>query len=319
MPGRRAAVAAPLAALVAATLFGTLGPLSRFAADAGVEGPAFVAWRAGIGAVALAFVLGATGGLVALRGGYRRLDRRGRTAFAVGASMGLVLNVCIFVAFGRITIALALMLFYVYPALVAAAGVLLGRDRLDPPKLTALLLASAGVVLVLAGSLAAGEAVTVDLLGVALGLAAAVAQTVFIVVSRSGFAGVPAAGATLVVLVVATVGAAAFALLVGAGDSLVAPLVSPEPWPFVLAAGILGAAVPSFLFLSSIQRMGGTRTGILMLWEPVVGVVLAAAWLGEALLPVQLVGGVLVLGAALLLQVASDPASEPVAGPVDLV
>lgn len=319
MPVRRPAVGGSFFALVAASLFATLGPLSRFASEAGLEGTAFVAWRAGIGALTLALVLGVTGGLAAARSGLRTLDRRGRASLATAATMGLVLNVCIFIAFGRITIALALMLFYTYPALVAAVGVLLGRDRLTPPKLAALVLASAGVLLVLVGSLAATSGITVDLLGVLLGLGAAVSQTVFVTVSRSGFGRLPAAGATLVVLATSAVGGAVFAVAVGGGASLVAPLASHESWPYALFAGVLGAALPSFLFLTAIQRIGGTRTGILMLWEPVVGVVLAALLLGEPLLPLQLAGGGMVIGAALLLQLASDPATEPVAATVDVV
>ena len=40
--------------LVAASMFGTLGPLSRFAYDAGMEPLPFVAWRAAIGLAATA-------------------------------------------------------------------------------------------------------------------------------------------------------------------------------------------------------------------------------------------------------------------------
>ena len=43
-----------LAAIVAATLFGMLGPLARFGAEAGVDGVAFTAWRATLGVTFLA-------------------------------------------------------------------------------------------------------------------------------------------------------------------------------------------------------------------------------------------------------------------------
>ena len=79
----------------------------------------------------------------------------------------------------------------------------------------------------------------------------------------------------------------------------------------MLLAGVVAAGVSSLLFLTAIRTIGGTRTGILMLLEPVVGVILAALWLGEALLPVQLVGGALVLAGALVLQLRSAPATSP--------
>ncbi len=44
--------------IASASLFGMLGPLSRFAYDAGMEPPAFVAWRAAFGFLALAAYVG---------------------------------------------------------------------------------------------------------------------------------------------------------------------------------------------------------------------------------------------------------------------
>jgi len=316
---RQSVVAGSLLALAAASLFAILGPLSRFASEAGLDGTAFAAWRAGVGAIALAVALLATRRIASGWAALRALDGRARTSLATASLMGVAVNVCVFLAFGRITIALALMLFYTYPALVAATGVVLGRDPLTTPKLVALVLASTGVVAVLAGAIAAGGDATVDTAGVALGLGAAASQTVFVTVSRSGYSAVTPTMATFVILAVSAVGAVVLTIGAGAGETLVAPFVAPGSWPHALVAGILGAALPSVLFITAIQRIGGTRTGILMLWEPVVGVALAAALLGETLVPLQLAGGALVIGAALILQLFSEPAAEPMTAPIDIV
>lgn len=296
-------------ALVAAACFGTLGPLSRFAADAGVGAIGFVVWRALLGSVAV-------GGVLALRGrglgSVRRLDPRGRAALALATTMGLTLNIAMFVAFSRITIALALVLFYTYPAMVAVAGVAIGHERLTGGRLAALILASAGVVLVLAGGLAGtGTALVTDGPGVLLALGAATSQAVFILVSRHGYRGVGADVATLVILIGTAVGAIAVALIAGVTGQLEAPAGSLDPWPIIVVAGVLGAALPSMLFLSAIRRIGGTRTGILMLFEPVVGVTLAALLLGESVGVIQAAGGALVLGAAVLLQLSAELPEEP--------
>jgi drug/metabolite transporter (DMT)-like permease len=175
-------------------------------------------------------------------------------------------------------------------------------------------------VLVLVGGLEPAAGVPVAPLGIVLGLAAAAAQVVFVTISRHGYRSVPADGATLVNLSVSLVGGVVIALLIGQGDGLVAPLRSLDPWPVLLLAGIVAAGMSSLLFLTAIRLIGGTRTGILMLLEPVVGVALAALWLGETLGPVQVAGGALVLLGALVLQVRSDPGHdavvEPAAGPV---
>ena len=80
------------------------------------------------------------------------------------------------------------------------------------------------------------------------------------------------------------------------------------------STGVAAAAIPSLGFLTGIRLIGGTRAGILMLFEPVVGVALAAWLLSERLAPIQLLGAAMILGAAVLLQRASradDDASEP--------
>ena len=64
------------------------------------------------------------------------------------------------------------------------------------------------------------------------------------------------------------------------------------------------------LFLFGIRKIGGTRAGILLLIEPLVGVTLAALLLREALLPIQVLGGAAILTAALLLQ-RDTSTSEP--------
>ena len=57
MPRDRTLVTGTLAAVVAASLFGMLGPLARFGAEAGVEGVAFTSWRATLGVAFLAVLI----------------------------------------------------------------------------------------------------------------------------------------------------------------------------------------------------------------------------------------------------------------------
>jgi drug/metabolite transporter (DMT)-like permease len=291
-------------AVVAAACFGTLGPLSRFATGAGVGSLAFVAWRAGIGAAILGIALAVAGRDV---GSLARLDGRGRLALGLAVTVGAILNISIFIAFGRVAIAVALVLFYTYPAMVAATGSALGHEPMTRNRAIALGLASAGVVLVLAGGFDAAGGIALDPLGVALALLAAACQTVYITLGRLHFREVPSEVATFVILAGGAVAAVLLAVLVGAAGELPGPLMAPGGWPVVLIAGLVGAALPSLLFLSAIRRIGGVRTGILMLFEPVVGVALAAVLLGEPFRSVQLVGGALVLGAAVLVQVGAMP------------
>ncbi len=297
--------------LGAASLFGTLGPLSRFAYDAGMEPAAFVAWRAliGVGAT-LAFVVWRIG-----RGSVRLVHlgsqpRRVQVTLFVAGVTGFTLNLCMFIAFDRITVALALLGFYTYPALVAIANVALGRERLDTPRVVALGLALLGMVAVVASQLDPNAGIRFDALGFGLALAAALSQMVFVVISRDGYREVPTEQAMTTVLLVTVVGATALAILTGQADTLVLPIQQPSILPLLLFTGVFAAAIPSLAFLAGIRVIGGTRAGILMLFEPVVGVLLAAWLLGEALAPIQLVGAILILAAAVILQRGSSGVIE---------
>jgi drug/metabolite transporter (DMT)-like permease len=207
-----------------------------------------------------------------------------------------------FIAFDRITVALALLGFYTYPAMVAVVNVVLGRERLDRTRSEALGLAILGMIAVVASQVDPAGGIRLDAIGIGLALGAAVSQTVFVVVSRDGYSQVPTEQAMAVVLLVTVIGASGLAVLAGSPASLVYPVTAPSVLPLLLFTGIFAAAIPSLGFLTGIRAIGGTRAGILMLFEPVVGVALAAWLLGEALVPIQLVGAAAILAAALLLQ-----------------
>ena len=294
----------------AAALFGTLGVTSRFAYEAGMEPPAFVAWRGTIGFVGLALFVAwrvRRGDTLLVR--WRELPGRARLALLAAALAGTVLNLCMFIAFDRITIALALLGFYTYPALVAVANVTLGRERLDWWRGLALALAIGGMVAVVAAQVDPAAGIRFDVIGIALALGAAVSQTLFVLLARDGYPEVPTEQAMTTVLLMSAGGAVAVALVAGGVGSLLEPLRTPDLPLLLLFTGLAAAAVPSLAFLTGIRLIGGTRAGILMLFEPVVGVALAAWLLAEPLAPIQLVGGLAVLGAAVLLQRSTGPGS----------
>jgi len=118
--------------IVAASLFGTLGPLSRFAYDAGMEPLPFVVWRGLVGLIATSIFVAWR-----IRGGHMHLthwgdlDRGARLSLGVAALMGFTLNLAMFISFDLVTIALALLGFYTYPVIVAVVNVALGRETLD--------------------------------------------------------------------------------------------------------------------------------------------------------------------------------------------
>ena len=102
-------------------------------------------------------------------------------------------------------------------------------------------------------------------------------------------------------------GVAFLAVAFGGATALTEPLRAGSALGLSVIAGVLAAGIPSLLFLTGIRTIGGTRTVIQMLFEPVVGVALAAALLDEGILPIQALGGLAILAAAVLLQRSGAP------------
>lgn len=309
MPTPRAGWLGALIVVAAAALFGTLGVASRFAYDAGVQPFAFVAWRAGAGALGIVVIL-----LIAIgpRSIWRTIAQAGRSAHAtlvLAVVLGASLNLAMFLAFDRTTVALALLGFYTFPAMVAAASGLLGREPLDAARLLALGLALVGMVAVVLGGLGTTEAVRVDALGILLGLVAAACQATFVLTSR-GFAAVRADVAMGSILVGSAVVAAVVSIATGGPAALLQPLGQAPVVVLLVAVGLFAAALPSVMFLTGIRWIGPVRAGTLMLFEPVVGVALAAVLLSEGLQPVQIAGGATILIAALIVQRGTSGRSE---------
>lgn len=301
------------AVILAAFGFASLGILSRRTYDLGLEPMAFVAWRSGVGALAMlaliAFAVSRGTRLV----GWRSLPARDRVALAVAGLAGASLDVTMFFAYARVPVAIVLLCFYLFPALVAAASALLGWERLDRVRGGALLVALGGMVAVVIGGQAAAGGGGLDPIGVLLALGSAISQTVFVLVARRGYRQVPTEQAMAVIMVVSTSMGLLVATLGGVLHSVWLPFSSPELLLVLVLGGLFGAGIPSFLFLAGIRLIGGVRAGILMLVQAPVGVVLAAMFLDESIGPVQVVGGLAILAAAMAIQRASAPGPAAVA------
>jgi drug/metabolite transporter (DMT)-like permease len=314
---RRSPLVGSLVVIFAGCLFAMLGVLSRWSFDAGMSPFTFVTWRSGVAALAMVALV-----LVSLRRGgrlvgWRSLSRRDRAALGLAALMGASLDVTMFLAYSRVSVAIVLLCFYMFPAMVAGASALLGWERLDRVRGVALVVALAGMIAVVVGGPDLGLTGGIDLIGVALALGSALSQTVFVLVARRGYRQVPAEQAMVVILGVSTAIATSLALVGGTLATAFLPFTSPDLLGLMLFAGVFAAGLPSLLFLIGIRWIGGVRTGILMLAQAPVGVILAAAFLDESVGPLQILGGIAILAAAAIIQRSAS--SEPVGAPGDPV
>ena len=225
---RRSPVLGSLICVIAACLFALLGVISRTTYDLGLTPYAFVTWRSGVAAMGMAVVvlwrLRRGGRLV----GWRSLAPQDRVALGVAALAGASLDVTMFLAFARVPVAIVLLCFYLFPAIVAAGSALLGWERMDRTRAAALVFALGGMVAVVIGGEGTSALGGLDPIGVLLAIGSAVSQAVFVLVSRRGFREVPTEQAMTVVLAVSAGIATLLAIGGGALATVWLPLSAPN-------------------------------------------------------------------------------------------
>ena len=280
-----------LLCLASGAAFGAMAVFGKLAYDAGATVGTLLAVRFVL-AAALFWALILAGGAAHE---VRALSRRDAGfGLALGACGYALQAGCYFAALERIDASLLSLLLYTFPAIVAAAAVALGRERLDGRREVALALALGGLVLVVAGA----GAGALDPLGVALGLAAAIVYSTYILVSE-GIAG------RMRPRVLAALVSTGAAVPLTAGSALLGELRPGEltvaGWGWLACLAAISTVASISLFFAGLRRVGPTTASILATVEPLVTVLLAFLVFGEALGVVQLAGGALVIAAVLVL------------------
>ncbi|HEX5937102.1 MAG TPA: DMT family transporter [Actinomycetota bacterium] len=182
------------------------------------------------------------------------------------------------------------LLFYLYPVWVML--VTLALDRRSPGRAlwVALLLSLGGGAIVIVG----GGEVEVAPLGIVLALATSVAYTAYLVtvdrtvrrtdpVTAAAWLGAGAATSNVV-----------FAIAFNARE-----LPDSSTWPFLVGMAVFSAGAFAAM-LGGLQRVGAVRNAIIGVMEPLAVAVLAAIFLDEPITAPTAIGGVMILGGAIV-------------------
>jgi drug/metabolite transporter (DMT)-like permease len=289
--GRRADRVGLAFVAVSALSFGTLGIFGKLAARHAIPLPELLGLRFGMAAVALWT-------LALLRRDVSWLGPRGSLGMLAMGALYVLQATAYFTSLRTVPAAITSILLYVYPVLVTLLARVVVAEPLTRMRLLSLALACAGVLLVV-GPAPAGH---LDPGGVLLGLASAVVYSTYILTGGVLLRGVPALYASAVIT---TVGGVSF-LAYGAATSQLRGL-DAAGWGIIAGTAVVPTLIAATLFLAGLSRVGPTRASIVSTLEPATTVVLAAIVLGEDLSALRLVGGAVVLAAAVLVSVTGAP------------
>jgi drug/metabolite transporter (DMT)-like permease len=212
-----------------------------------------------------------------------------------------------FVAIGRLPIGIALLLEYLGPILIAIWAWTVFKEPIRRRIWLALVLAVVGLSLVVE----VWSGLSLDGLGVAAALAAAVAYAVYVLMAEHAVGWRDPASLSAYGFL--------FAALFWAGvqplwrfptrrlDDSVSLLGHLERfalpvWLLVLYVIVAGTMITFLLVAAALRHVSATRVGIVAMLEPVAASVVAFLWLGESFGTAQLIGGSVVLAAILIAQ-----------------
>jgi drug/metabolite transporter (DMT)-like permease len=302
-PLRRPAVGYAMV-LAAATLFAVNGVVSKVILASGISSLRLTEVR----------LTGAAVGLVAalalIRPGALRVHRD-EIVFLVAFGVGGVALVqwFYFLAIHRLPIGIALLIQYLAPLLVALWARFVMHRPVRRRIWTAVVLSLLGLTLVVQ----VWERGTLDAAGVAAALAAAGSFAFYILMAEHGVGERDAVSLSCFGFVAGAVFFAAIepwwtfpGHLVGERVSLLGHLGATHApvWTLMLWMVVLGTIVPFGLFVGALAHVPAPRASVVAMFEPVVAIVVAWAWLGEELAAVQLVGAAVVLVGIVLAQTA---------------
>ncbi|MEU3306461.1 EamA family transporter [Nocardiopsis sp. NPDC055551] len=295
-------------AFASALTFGGSGVLARPLMDAGMD-PLHVTWLRVAGAALILLP-------VALRH-WRLVLRRPLLLLAYGLFPMAGVQALYFAAVARIPVGIALLLEFLGPVLVLLWVRLVRRRRVSPAAVIGVVLAVAGLGLLL--EVWAG--MRLDAIGVGLALGAAAAQAAFFLLGD-------AMGEDADPLAVIAFGALIAGVVLGVlarpwtlpWELLGAPLslggVILPGWAIASWLALVCTAIAYFTGVSAIKRLSPQVAGGVAYLEVVTAIVLAWILLGEALNTMQLLGAVVIVTGAFIAQTAvpttpATAASDP--------
>jgi DME family drug/metabolite transporter len=203
-----------------------------------------------------------------------------------------------YLAIQRLPVAIAIVLLFTAPILVILWNALISHRAPSRAVTLALILSTLGVVLV--SNLLSNDRSSINWFGIFIGLTTAVCFAAFIVLSEKLSAQEP----IRVMLKTFSV-ASLFWLAYQLKQGMPWTLLTPENFPKVLFVGIAGNLLPYLLFFWCLQRVPAEQAAIAATLEPAIAGVLAWIWFSQALTLMQLVGGVLIVGAITWMQLKS--------------
>lgn len=277
---------ARLELIVSMIIFGTIG---IFVKNVALPSAEIALYRAVLAAILIGIFLIVTKNSIPLS----KIKKELPLLLLSGAAMGFNW-ILLFEAYKYTTVSIATLSYYFAPIIVTAVCPFLFREKLTRRQLLCFCMSTLGVILIIgvSGFGSSGS----DLTGIALGLGAAVFYATVILVNKfiKNVGGIHRTFLQFLAAIIVLVPYVAFT----GGFHL--NTLAASSWIYLLIIGLFHTGITYCLYFSSLKELRGQEAAILSYIDPLVAVIVSVAVLGEPITVLQVVGGVLILGFAML-------------------
>lgn len=267
---------------LAMAIFGTLGPFTR---QISVSSGELALYRAVMATIMI-------GGFLLVTRQKLHLKDLGKDLLLLllsGVAMGFNW-ILLFQAYQYTTISIATLSYYFAPVIVTILSPILFREKLTKKGLLCFLMSTLGMGLIIGvgGGLGGGR----DMIGILYGLGAAVLYATVILLNKS-IKKVAGIHRTFLQFIAAVLVLIPYVLLTS-GVQL--QLLDSAGWVCLLVVGIVHTGITYCMYFTSLKEISGQHAAILSYIDPLVAVLVSLVVLKEAMTPLQILGGILILG-----------------------
>ena len=198
--------------------------------------------------------------------------------------------ILLFQAYRYTTVSVATLSYYFAPVLVTLVCPVLFKEKMNFRQWICFIMSTVGIILIT--GIGDTNGASNHFIGILFGLGAACLYATVILLNKF-IRNVDGIHRTFLQFIAAVCVLTPYVLLTG-GITLTS--LNGVGWVCLLTVGIIHTGITYCMYFTSLKEIPGQQVAILSYIDPLVAVLISVTALGEAITPMQIVGGILILG-----------------------